>query len=104
MADRQKELTRLLEREPNDPFLRYGLAMEHKKAGRLDLALEWLVKTLAADGTYCYAYYQQGQIHEQKGDTAAARGAYVKGIERAKACNDAHAAGEMQVSLDLLEE
>jgi tetratricopeptide (TPR) repeat protein len=103
MSNRFKELTRLLEREPNDPFLRYGLAMEHKKAERLDEALEWFAKTLEADDTYCYAYYQQGQVHEQKGETEAARAAYEKGIERAKQCNDAHAAGEMQVALDLLD-
>jgi tetratricopeptide (TPR) repeat protein len=104
MADRLKELTRLIEREPNDPFLRYGIAMEHKKAGRLDEALDWFARTLEADDTYCYAYYQQGQVHEQRGDVSAARSAYERGIERAKSCNDAHAAGEMQVAMELLEE
>ena len=103
MPDRFKEITRLLEREPNDPFLRYGLAMEHKKAGRLDEALAWFAKTLESDKTYCYAYYQRGQVLEEQGDTDAAKAEYDRGITVAKQCNDAHAAGEMQVALDLLD-
>lgn len=103
MSSRLAQLELLLKNEPNDPFLRYGLAMEHKKAGRLDQALEWLDKTLAADGTYCYAYYQQGQIHEARGEAPAARAVYERGIAAARQCNDLHAAGEMQAALDLLE-
>ncbi len=103
MSSRLPELERLLKSEPNDPFLRYGIAMEHKKAGRLDEALAWFARTLEADETYCYAYYQQGQIHESAGDGDAARGAYERGIEAARRCGDAHAAGEMQVALDALE-
>lgn len=103
MANRLAELERLLKHEPNDPFLRYGIAMEHKKAGRNDEALDWLARTIEVDPTYCYAYYQQGQVHEAQGDADAARAAYEHGIARARACNDAHAAEEMQVALDLLE-
>ena len=103
MSNRQAELERLLKKEPADPFLRYGLAMEHKKAGRFAEALEWFARTLEADDTYCYAYYQQGQVHEALGDTDAAKAAYVRGIARARACNDAHAAGEMQAALDMLD-
>ena len=103
-ADRFKEITKLLEREPGDPFLRYALAMEHKKAGRLDEALEWMGKTLQADATYCYAYYQQGQVREQQGETELAKKAYQDGMAAANKCGDSHAAGEMQVALDLLDD
>lgn len=103
MSSRLQQLEHLLRNEPDDPFLRYGVAMEHKKAGRLDEALAWFVKTLAADATYCYAYYQQGQIHESRGDVAAARFVYARGIEAANRCGDQHAAGEMKAALDLLE-
>ena len=103
-ADRFKEITKLLEREPADPFLRYALAMEHKKAGRLDEALEWMDKTLEADATYCYAHYQKGQVREQQGETDKAKHAYEDGLAAAKKCGDSHAAGEMQVALDLLDD
>ncbi len=100
---RLKQLEDLLRNEPNDPFLRYGVAMEHKKAGRLDQALDWFARTLEADPTYCYAWYQQGQIHAGRGDTRAARDIYERGIAAARACNDQHAAGEMQAALDELD-
>jgi tetratricopeptide (TPR) repeat protein len=103
MSSRQKHLEELLKIEPNDPFLRYGLAMEHKKAGRLDQALEWFGKTLEADATYCYAWYQQGQVHQARGEVEAARSVYERGIAAARQCNDNHAAGEMQAALDELE-
>ena len=104
MSKRLAELTRLHEREPADPFLRYGIAMEHKKAGRHDDALAWFDKTLAADDTYCYAYYHKAQTLEDAGQPAEAKAVYQTGIERAKACNDLHAAGEMQAALDLLDD
>ena len=103
MANRMAELQRLLEREPNDPFLRYGIAMEHKKAGRFDEALDWFKRTLEVEATYCYAYYQQAQIHEERGDADAAKAIYEKGIAAAEGCNDAHAAEEMRAALDVLE-
>lgn len=103
MSSRLAELERLLRNEPNDPFLRYGLGMEHKKAQRLDEALDWFARTLEADPTYCYAYYQQGQVHESRGDSEAARAAYEQGITIARQCNDQHAAEEMQAALELLE-
>ena len=31
--DRMQQLQRMLEKSPTDPFLLYGIAMEHKKAG-----------------------------------------------------------------------
>ena len=104
MANRMTELKRLLEHEPNDPFLRYGMAMEHKKAGDLDEAIAWFDKTLEAEHTYCYAYYHKGQCLESAGKNSEAASVYRKGIEVARGCNDAHAAGEMQAALDLLDD
>ncbi len=93
MSARLKHLEELLRNEPNDPFLRYGVAMEHKKAGRLDQALDWFARTLEADATYCYAWYQQGQVLAARGDVIAARDVYQRGIAAARQCNDLHAAG-----------
>ncbi len=104
MSSRLKQLEELLRNEPNDPFLRYGVAMEHKKAGRLDEALDWFGRTLEADATYCYAWYQQGQIHATRGEPEKARQIYQQGIAAAQGCNDLHAAGEMQAALDELAE
>ena len=92
----------MLERQPRDAFLLYGVAMEHKKRGDAPQALEYLSRTIEVDPNYCYAYYQQGQVHELAGDTAAARRSYAAGIEAALRTGDEHARSELQAALDLL--
>ena len=42
MSDRLRQLQKMLERQPDDAFLLYGVAMEHKKAGDAAGALEYL--------------------------------------------------------------
>jgi tetratricopeptide (TPR) repeat protein len=92
----------MLEKSPNDPFLLYGIAMEHKKAGDAARALEFLDRTIATDPGYCYAYYQQGQVREMAGDEAGARQAYEAGIGAATKKGDAHSRGELEAALELL--
>jgi tetratricopeptide (TPR) repeat protein len=103
VPDRLQQLVVMLERQPRDPFLLYGIGMEHKKAGDLPKSLEYLRRVIEVDPNYCYAYYQQGQVLEQQGDTDAARSAYGAGIEAARRANDAHAQGELESALALLE-
>ena len=103
MADRLAQLQKLLEAEPNDPFLLYGAALEHKKAGDAGKAIEYLDRTLVADVGYCYAYYQKGQILEESGDEAAAVAAYREGIAAAERVGDAHARDELAAALMTLE-
>lgn len=93
---------KMLEREPNDPFLLYGAAMEHKKAGRHELAVEFLDKTIAADPLYCYAFYQLGQVRDNLGDVAGAKDAYTDGIAAAVKKGDAHAKSELEAALMML--
>ena len=92
----------MLEKSPSDPFLLYGIAMEHKKAGDNVRALEFLDRTIATDPGYCYAYYQQGQVREMAGDEPGARQAYHAGIVAATRKGDAHARGEIEGALELL--
>ena len=97
-----KQLQAMLEKSPNDPFLLYGIALEHKKVGDTGRALALLERTIAVDPAYCYAYYQQGQVREMAGDEAGARQAYRAGIAAATQKGDAHARGELEAALDLL--
>ncbi|MBC7785697.1 MAG: hypothetical protein H7144_17860 [Burkholderiales bacterium] len=99
---RLDQLKTLLERTPTDPFLTYGIALEHKKLNETTEAIQWLDRTIGLDVNYCYAYYQKGQILETTGDTDAARSAYLAGIKSAQAAGDAHAQGELQGALDML--
>lgn len=99
---RLEQLLKLLDRTPTDPFLLYGIALEHKKTGDTATALDYLDRTLAVDPRYCYAYYQKGQILESTNQPAAAAEAYTAGITAAKAAGDGHAQGELQGALDML--
>lgn len=97
-----QQLQKMLERTPGDPFLLYGIAMEHKKAGDDTLAVEFFERTIVADPDYCYAYYQRGQVLESSGDADGARLAYQDGIMAANRKGDSHARSELQAALDLL--
>lgn len=102
MSDRKAQLQKMLEREPNDPFLLYGLALEHKKAGEPQPALELLDRVIGIDPLYCYAYFQAGQIRAAAGDLTGARAVLQRGVAAAVKKNDAKAQGELLGALDEL--
>src|SRR3954467_3112655 len=56
-SERLEKLRKMLERDPNDTFLLYGVALEHKKLGDSKTAIEYLDRVIAADPGYCYAYH-----------------------------------------------
>jgi Flp pilus assembly protein TadD len=103
MATRLEQLQKMLEREPNDTFLLYGIAMEHKKAGDGPTALQMLEKVIQIDPSHGYAYYQRGQILEMKGDLPGARQAYTSGIAAAIKSGDSHARSELEGALSMLD-
>ena len=103
VSDRLDKLARMLEREPNDTFLIYGLALEHKKLGHADEALKLLDRVITLDPGYCYAYHQKGLTFESTGDNEAAKSAYRAGISAAKQKGDAHAQGEIEAALSMIE-
>lgn len=98
-----EQLRRLLERSPNDTFLLYAIALEHKKAAESREAIEFLDRVLKVDPLYCYAYHQRGLVYELLGDVELARQSYREGIEAAVKANDAHARGEIEAALSLIE-
>src|SRR5947209_19877445 len=100
-SPRMLQLRKLLDKEPNDPFLLYGIALEYRKAGDLPAAIEHLDRVIALDPGYCYAYHQKGLAYEQGGDVEAAKGAYRDGIEAARKKGDLHAAQEIEGALNL---
>ncbi len=102
-TDRLRQLQQMLERNPQDTFLLYGIAMEHKKAGEVGPALEYFDRVIQLDPGYCYAYHQRGLLHESTGDAEAARRSYREGVEAARLKGDAHAQGEIQAALDMVD-
>jgi Tfp pilus assembly protein PilF len=99
VSPRMRQLQTMLERQPDDAFLLYGMAMEFKKAGDSAKALEYFAKVIQRDPNYCYAYYQQSQVHESLGDADAARRSLRQGLEAADRTGDSHARSEIEAAL-----
>lgn len=103
MGERLDKLLKMLEKQPNDTFLLYGIALEHHKLGNPLAALEFFDRVLALDPNYCYAYHRKGQILEETGDLEGARAAYRAGVEAAERAGDDHAREELAASLLMIE-
>ncbi|HET6246325.1 MAG TPA: hypothetical protein VFE47_01400 [Tepidisphaeraceae bacterium] len=102
-TDRMRQLQAMLEKEPNDTFLLYGLALEFKKSANPQAAVEYLDRVIALDPGYCYAYHQKGLIHESAGEVEKAKAVYRQGVEAATKKGDNHARQEIQAALELLD-
>ena len=100
---RKEQILEMLKDEPNDSFLLYGLAMEHQSAGEEEQALKVFGDLMASNPDYPPGYLQAGQLLARMGKDAEARNVYEKGILAAKKVGDAHAAGEMENFLSLLD-
>jgi tetratricopeptide (TPR) repeat protein len=97
--DKLTALQAMLAKQPSDPFLLYGIAMEHKKRNDAAQAIEFFDRCIAADPKYCYAYYQRGQVQELAGDVEGAKSTYRRGIDAATQAGDAHAREELTAAL-----
>ncbi len=100
---RKKKLEAMLAEEPNDPELRYMLAMEHVSGGEDDAAVRCFQELLKCSADYPPAYHQAGRALHRLGRIAEARTMLERGIPVALKRGDSHAAGEMQELLDNLD-
>jgi predicted Zn-dependent protease len=86
-----------LSEDPNDPFLRYGLAMQCLRDGELAEGRQRLQALIADDPDRQIAAYQQlGQSYANADEFEAARAILQVGIAKAQATGDWHAAAEME--------
>jgi Flp pilus assembly protein TadD len=92
---RKEQIEALLAENPEDSFLRYGLAMEHASAGDHAGAVRVFRELLARDADYVPAYLQAGQALIRLGEDDDAKDLLKKGIAVAQRKGDEHAAGEM---------
>ena len=100
---RKEQIEAMLQDDPNDPFLRYGLAMEYVSAGEDDQAVRCFRELLAVEATYVPAYLQAGQALVRLNRLAEARDIWQGGIAVARQNGDQHAAEEMTGMLEGLE-
>jgi Tfp pilus assembly protein PilF len=92
---RKQQIEEMLAEEPNDSFLRYGLAMEYVSDKDDDNAVRCFQELLNLDRTYVPAYLQISQALIRLGRWEEARGTLNRGIAAAKQKGDVHAAEEM---------
>lgn len=89
------ELESLIQRFPDKPFPRYGLAMEYKKAGRFPDAVAQFKKALELDPNYVAAYMHCGLAQREAGQIDEAKATLQQGLQVAQRIGNGHAAGEI---------
>lgn len=94
----------LLQKEPNDLFLNYALAIEHIAHDDFQKAEQQFLKTLELNPEYVPCFYQLGQLKEKMGDNNAAISFYKQGVEFAQKQGNKKALGELNEALWMLED
>jgi len=107
MADksRRQMLEEMLAEDPNDEFLRYGLAMDYVSSGDHETAIRMSQEMIAKNPTrpYIPALQMTAQSLLKLGRTKEAVTALKQGVEEARKQNQLHPMQEMQGMLDSLE-
>ncbi len=96
------ELETLTRQFPDKAFPRYGLAMEYKKAGRIDEAVREFREAMRLDADYVAAWFQCGLALESAGRIEEARAVLTEGLAVAQRVGNAHAASEIAGTLSQL--
>jgi thioredoxin-like negative regulator of GroEL len=100
MRDEKKTRRQLLEefvaKKPNDPFSRYGLAMECMNGGDTRAADGHFRELLERNADYVPAYLMYAQMLSRETRTEEARQVLATGIAAAEKKGDQHARSEME--------
>lgn len=92
-------LEKLLQADPKDAFILYGLAHEHAKLGKHPTAIEFYDRCIGEDPAYCYAYYHKARSLQAMERIDDAVKTVNEGIKQARGSNDGHAVSELQALL-----
>jgi tetratricopeptide (TPR) repeat protein len=99
---RREVLERFVQANPNDPFARYGLAIECARLGDDNSADQHFRTLVESHPTYVPGYFQYGQLLARLGKIQEAKKTLSNGIVVAQKAGDAHARDEMQAALQSL--
>jgi thioredoxin-like negative regulator of GroEL len=100
--DRIAMLREVLAANPEDSFARYGLAMEHSKAGQIEPALQEFTTLIAKNPDYTPAYFMAAQALASASRIDEAKRWLVDGISSARRTGNNHAQSEMTAMLEEL--
>lgn len=101
---RLEKLQEFLIVDPNDSFTQYAIGLEYRSLKDFPKAIEQLEALVINDPGYVATYYQLADCYREIKEKEKAKGCYQKGITQARAANDLHAASELQMALDELED
>jgi thioredoxin-like negative regulator of GroEL len=94
-SERIEQLRALLAEEPGDPFLRYAIALELKRDGRMEAAAADLERLIDEDPKYIACYYQLALILVDLGRTSEALDACEAGALQCLTTGDRKARAEL---------
>lgn len=97
--DRLASIRTYVDSNPDQPFPRYGLAMEYSKLGLLTEAEAEFQELRRRHPDYIATYYQLGMVLTRLDRVAEARSAWQEGIQQSLAKGDTHTAGELEAAL-----
>jgi tetratricopeptide (TPR) repeat protein len=99
MPTRREKIEAMLEKDPHDAFLKYGLSQELEKEGDHERSLTLLAELRRLAPPYVAAFFMAAQQLTKLGRIDEARGILRDGIEEARRQRNDHAAGEMSEML-----
>ncbi|MBC8145401.1 MAG: tetratricopeptide repeat protein [bacterium] len=100
---RLDQMMGFLEKDPDDSFARYAVALELRSQKRFDDAIEQLGELRKRDPAYGATYYQLGELYAQTGAIDLAEEAFRTGMDVARAAGDTHTRSELEAALDELD-
>jgi Flp pilus assembly protein TadD len=100
---RLQMLQETLQASPENAFLRYGLAMELKNAGRAGEAWQHFEHLLTHHPDYWATYLHAGTLLVKMGRREEARQVMSRGLELTTRLGNSHARDELQAALEDLE-
>lgn len=100
--NRLEQLKAFLAETPNDPFLKYAMALEYLKMEEETKALEIFHYLAEHHSSYVGTYYHLGKLQEQLQQEEEALITYQKGMEIAQRLGDRHSLQELQGAYNLL--
>lgn len=100
MTDRIEVFKKMLEAEPDNTMVMFGLAKEYEKLKRNDEVIHLLETYLARADDEGNAYGMLAKAYEQNGERERARATYEKGVVVSNAHGHPSMASDYQMTLD----
>ena len=98
-TSRLEQLQFFFEKDPNDPFNIYALALEYQNID-VGKAMGLYETLLTKHENYVATYYHAARLYADLEESEKARKVYQKGIEISQKLGDTHAFGELKKAYD----